>query len=249
MSGPLPAGMELVCGAEQIRRHLDAAVRTAGREVRTLLPAPSRFGGLPGGRPGSLPPPGVEVRAVVTERVVRDARHGALVVGWPGRGLDLRAHPEPPMRLVLVDDEVGIVPVDPADPGRGCYVLRCPGLIGPLAALFEVVWQTARPLSSVEVSRGAGIGVPAGRVDPPSRAMRQALSMMREGATDEAIGRALGVTSRTVRRWMSEAMQQVRAGNRFELGVAAARHGWLATDGSAVTQGTASPARRPGAVR
>ncbi|MFB6613075.1 hypothetical protein ACFCV9_02420 [Streptomyces sp. NPDC056367] len=45
--------------------------------------------------------------------------------------------------------------------------------------------------------------------------------------TDEAAGKPLGVSLRTVRRQMSALMERLNASSRFEAGLKAAQQGWL----------------------
>ncbi|MFJ3881433.1 LuxR C-terminal-related transcriptional regulator [Streptomyces sp. NPDC090077] len=60
-----------------------------------------------------------------------------------------------------------------------------------------------------------------------TRQERELLKLLGSGLTDEAAGRQLGLSLRTVRRMMAELMKRLGAGSRFEAGLRAAQRGWI----------------------
>ncbi|MGH4002765.1 MAG: response regulator transcription factor, partial [Pseudonocardiaceae bacterium] len=56
---------------------------------------------------------------------------------------------------------------------------------------------------------------------------RSLLRMFSQGLKDDAIARALGISSRTLRRLMTEVMRKLGATSRFQAGARAMAHGWL----------------------
>lgn len=56
---------------------------------------------------------------------------------------------------------------------------------------------------------------------------QQLLKLLASGLTDEAAGKRLGVSLRTVRRHMAALMERLNATSRFEAGLKAAQRGWL----------------------
>lgn len=56
------------------------------------------------------------------------------------------------------------------------------------------------------------------------------LRELAEGRTDEAISRRLGISSRTLRRYLSAMLETFGVDTRFQLGMAAVRHGVIAVD-------------------
>ena len=63
-------------------------------------------------------------------------------------GLELRVVEELPMKLVLADADLALVPLDPVGPAGepGAVLLQRSGLLAALDALFESVWRAAYPL-------------------------------------------------------------------------------------------------------
>jgi len=81
-----------------------------------------------------------------------------------------------------------------------------PSLIDAFSWLFESWWQTATPYPI------------------PQRGWEPVLLLMARGRSDEQIAEALDMGVRTVRRRIAEAMDDLGAPTRFELGAAWARH-------------------------
>lgn len=59
---------------------------------------------------------------------------------------------------------------------------------------------------------------------------RRLLTLLSAGLTDHAIARDLGVSERTVRRRITRLQAVLGGRTRFQLGVQAARRGWLVDD-------------------
>ncbi|MFC6593358.1 LuxR C-terminal-related transcriptional regulator [Kitasatospora paranensis] len=128
-----------------------------------------------------------------------------------------RTVPLLPMRLVIVDRSVALVPTDPSDGRRGALELHGAALIQPLCALFDELWRS-----------GADFGLPAVRDDRDLTGSERALlQLLGEGHTDESAGRKLGLSLRTVRRMMQDLMNRLGADSRFQAGAQAVRKDWL----------------------
>ncbi|MFC6594115.1 LuxR C-terminal-related transcriptional regulator [Kitasatospora paranensis] len=128
-----------------------------------------------------------------------------------------RTVPLLPMRLVIVDRSIALVPTDPSDGRRGALELHGAALIQPLCALFDELWRS-----------GADFGLPAVRDDRDLTGSERALlQLLGEGHTDESAGRKLGLSLRTVRRMMQDLMNRLGADSRFQAGAQAVRKDWL----------------------
>jgi DNA-binding CsgD family transcriptional regulator/DNA-binding Lrp family transcriptional regulator len=96
-------------------------------------------------------------------------------------------------------------------------VLRQPSLISAMTLLFEGLWEKAMPVP----------GLDAHREVRGASAQRLLLTQLAGGAKDEQIARALDLSVRTVRRRVSDVMDELGATSRFQAGVEAVRRGWL----------------------
>ncbi|MFI9156604.1 LuxR family transcriptional regulator [Kitasatospora aureofaciens] len=166
---------------------------------------------------------GVQMRSIYLESAANDGGTIAHLDWLTERGARVRVAPSLPMRLVIFDREVAVVPTDPDDTSVGALVLSGPGLVSALCALFEYVWENAAPYGKAPARGAEGL-------NPQTMAV---LSLLAQGHTDEVVARRLGVSVRTSRRITAELMAWLGGRSRFQAGVIAGERGLL--------QGGASP--------
>ncbi|MDX3850196.1 helix-turn-helix domain-containing protein [Streptomyces sp. AK02-01A] len=135
-------------------------------------------------------------------------------------GEEVRFLPEAPMKMVLADDQAGLIPLL-ATPRvlDSCILVHPSALLDALSALFETLWQHAQPFR------------PGGPADDEagefaSEEERRIVSLLATGLPDEAIARQLGVGHRTVQRRVQALLVRLGASSRFQAGVLAASRGW-----------------------
>ncbi|MGH6655115.1 MAG: helix-turn-helix domain-containing protein, partial [Actinocrinis sp.] len=144
--------VEVLTGRDEI----SALVRTIQAEAKCQVRAFDRPPYLD--RPGlSLPRQVEKMRQGVPHRVIYD--RGAL--GWPGRleqdiipslrgGERARVRTELPLKLVMADERVAVIPFSLAPRGEAsAYVVHRSSLLSALGALFEAEWERAVPLSGI----------------------------------------------------------------------------------------------------
>jgi DNA-binding CsgD family transcriptional regulator len=122
-----------------------------------------------------------------------------------------------PMRLVIVDRAIAMVPADPDDGRKGALELHSPGLVQPLCALFDQLWDHAAAF-------GEPVEPDVGGITATEQAL---LRLLDQGHTDEQASRQLGLSLRTVRRMMEGLHHRLGTQSRFQVGAHAARNGWL----------------------
>jgi DNA-binding CsgD family transcriptional regulator len=160
----------------------------------------------------------VTMRSLYLEAIRNDAPLAAYARDLQACGAHVRTSPTLPQRLFIADRRIAVVPLDPRVRGVGVAVVSAAGVIASLLELFEAVWRDAAPLS---------VGNPVDAATGLSDTERTLLTLLAEGATDEAVAKKLSVSLRTVRRIMADLMQRLDAGSRFEAGMKAAKRGWL----------------------
>jgi DNA-binding CsgD family transcriptional regulator/DNA-binding MarR family transcriptional regulator len=217
--------VERVEGAAKVWRTFVRIQRSARREVRAF-DKPPYF--VPPGEHGDEGPNLDERRSLaagaVGYRVVYDqesvALPGRLDNIWEGirRGERARVGSTLPAKVVIGDDEVAIVSSS-ADYQNGlAYLVRRSSLLDVICGLFEATWDRAVPLNRTESRAGEAL---------LSHRDRQLLGLLASGATDTTIARTFDWSIRTVQRHIHELMQHVGARTRFQIGMEAARRGWL----------------------
>ena len=127
-------------------------------------------------------------------------------------GWQCRVYPRLPMRLVLIDERVALLPLGPSGTD-GAALVRAPVIISTLRTYFELLWSRAVPVD--------------GTSEKLTPEQDQALRLVLTGMTDSAIARHLGVSERTVRRYVQALLNELGAANRVALAVAALRDGWV----------------------
>jgi sugar-specific transcriptional regulator TrmB len=117
-----------------------------------------------------------------------------------------------PMKLLMADAQVALIPsMRSYGPGHElrASLTRHPMLIETLQWLFEGVWDASVPIITHY-----------GRTDPRRQML---ISLLMTGSTDNAIAGQLGVTVRSVRRWISDLMDELGVSTRLQLGAALVR--------------------------
>jgi DNA-binding CsgD family transcriptional regulator len=215
------AELEMVTGLDRIRQRLNEFARTATRSAYVMEPTPelavpATYERLIEGELDVLVR-GLDSRSLVASHVVAHQFAYQHYVDIYAAGEQIRHVPVVPLRMVLFDREIALVPIDPDETGRGALVIRAVSLVGALVELFDLVWDAATPLFDEDP-------VDAESLDATDRRL---LRMLANGVKDEAIARQLGLGLRTVRRRVADLMAQLDVSTRFQAGVEAHRRGWL----------------------
>ncbi|MFI9271574.1 helix-turn-helix domain-containing protein [Kitasatospora sp. NPDC052896] len=154
---------------------------------------------------------GVQIRAVYESRVLREAERMAEIRTFAEAGEQARVLPELPLKLAVVDDRWALLPVSAGTELQSVLLVRPSSLLAALTGLFELYWSRAMRLPAPDSAQ------------PPQDRHGQLLALLAAGLTDESIARQLGVSTRTVQRWVRELMDRFGARTRFQAGIQAAR--------------------------
>jgi DNA-binding CsgD family transcriptional regulator len=133
-------------------------------------------------------------------------------------GGQVRTAPILPPRMLIFDRRIVLVPVDPLNTKLGALCTRETAIVASLLTIFQQAWGTAVPLGA-DITASPETGL--------TGVERQLLRLLADGMTDEAAGKRLGISARTVRRQMAGLMERLGATSRFEAGLKAAQRGWL----------------------
>jgi sugar-specific transcriptional regulator TrmB len=118
-----------------------------------------------------------------------------------------------PMKLILVDSQIALIPsMRSYLPGHElrASIVRHALLVEALQWLFEAVWEAAVPIMTSVNSE----------TDPRRQML---ISMLMTGSTDSAIANTLNINVRSVRRWISDLMDELGVTTRLQLGAALVR--------------------------
>jgi DNA-binding CsgD family transcriptional regulator len=172
---------------------------------------------------------GVRYRAVYATGALERADYLADNV-LPGvrAGEEARTLPHVPVKLMVFDDDCAVVsqsavpqstPDGPTD--SSALLIRPCSLLSALIGLFEMCWRAALPF---DVRDRAATRTSDQHLQPHERRL---LGLLAAGMGDDQAARALGVSRRTLFRYLEGMMARTGAANRFQLALHAARNEWI----------------------
>lgn len=133
-----------------------------------------------------------------------------------------------PMKMVMADRQVAIVPLETApDTIEVAAVVHASSLLDSLHVLFELLWDRGTPIGDPRLEGEFAAAAWSERESQQA----SLLTLMAAGVPDKAIARQLGVTERTVQRRIREAMSEHSAHTRFQLGLTLGRGDTVAHPG------------------
>ncbi|AZM58176.1 MULTISPECIES: helix-turn-helix domain-containing protein [unclassified Streptomyces] len=216
-------GIERLDGIEEIRERISLLVRDVRTEVMTLAPGGAQSeASMQAAKPQdqALLERGVRMRTLYLDSV-RNSPATVAYANWLAElNGEVRTTPSLPIRLMVLDRQIAIVPTDEENSRAGALVLSGSGTVTALCALFETIWDSAAPLggaSSREREDERGL----------SPQESEALRLLGQGLTDDAVAKRLGVSPRTARRIAADLMEKLGARSRFQAGSRAVAKGWL----------------------
>ncbi|MGW7682121.1 helix-turn-helix transcriptional regulator [Kribbella sp. NPDC054772] len=160
---------------------------------------------------------GIKIKSVYLQSMAASKQAIEYAAKMHRLGCEIRATPTLPMRLMIVDRELVVMPMDPENPTAGAVIHRTPAVVAVAIALFDSYW-----------ARGTEMFAPDERDESPLTPHEsEVLRLLAGGAKDEQVARLLGISLRTARRITANLSERLDAASRFELGVAAAKRGWV----------------------
>lgn len=222
----IDALIEVVTGTDPIRHRYQQVQQAATAQLRMFVTAP--FVVVPIGENAAEPAAadrGIRIRAILERAVLDEPGAMAEAVDSLHHGLELRVADELPIKLVLADDDLALVPLTLALAGEpGAVLLQRSGLVAALEALFEAVWLRSYPL--VLSSLDGEASTIEELADAPTAIDRQILGLLLAGLTDQAVASQLDLSLRTVQRRLRHLQDLAGVRSRMQLGWHAARHDW-----------------------
>ncbi|MGH3715348.1 MAG: helix-turn-helix transcriptional regulator [Micromonosporaceae bacterium] len=213
---------EVLVGPDETRRMVDVMMRGARREILAVVKPPYAHRPCTGKIERERLAAGVSYRGVYDRSVLNVPGNLDLISGLVVRGALARTAVSVPMKMVIVDRAVAVIPLQlNAHTIQRSLLVRHSSLVGALARVFGDLWQAAVPF-------GPG-AVPAedSPVGEPTDEERRILALLASGATDETIARLMDFSPRTAHRRVRELTAKLGVETRFQAGVAAVRQGWL----------------------
>jgi sugar-specific transcriptional regulator TrmB len=157
---------------------------------------------------------GVRWRAVYSTESLEEPGRLENVRRFRDAGEQARVSPQVPVKLAIADRRIALLPLNTDDPSADhtAILVHPSSLLATLIMLFETLWKSGLPIDPAAFSATTARtrGQPAPEV----------IQLLAAGMTDDAIARHLGVSRRTVGRWIAEFMADSGVATRFQLGLA-----------------------------
>jgi DNA-binding NarL/FixJ family response regulator len=213
--------VERVFGEAQIQERLTelsaaTAVKMATFSPGGALPREHLLAGRE--RTAALFERGVTSRTIYLSAVRNDKPTREHVEWLQEHGSQVRTASVLPVRMILFDDDCALLPANLEDAMEGVVVVRNPGILVALHALYEQVWASASVFGNPK-ARPDGL-----KLDDDERAL---LGLLVEGLTYDNVGKRTGWSKRTVNTKVQTLMSKVGAVNPFTLGARAKELGFI----------------------
>lgn len=214
--------VEVVSGPDAVRHRFTQLQQAAESELLAFVTAPTRlvhWSDNPAERDAARR--GVRMRLIVERELLEEPGAMDDAERSLARGEEIRIAESLPIKLVLADRTMALVPLR-ANAAEGAVVVHTSMLLDALVALFDACWERAIPLRL----RSSAVSPD----DEPSLVTDldvKILSLLLTGMTDEAVAKQLDLSARTIQRRIRQLMDLAGARTRLQLGWHASRAGWL----------------------
>jgi DNA-binding CsgD family transcriptional regulator len=215
--------VELISGREAARHIFEQLDRIAQQEILALMRPPLLVTRVDDDNPHAsqrqAQARGVCFRSVASRDFMAVPGVLTLMLEDMRSGEEIRVTESLPLKMVMFDRRVALIPLDPHGPDSPTLLVRSSALLEALYVMFEMLWDTATPISSSDGSylknRGAS----------PHRTARedQFIALLASGLNDKMIADELGISQRTLGRHVLELEKHFGARTRFQLGWIAAK--------------------------
>lgn len=158
----------------------------------------------------------LEKAALEEDQVVEEARRSV------GANTRLRTVERVPTKLLIADRAVAMVPLAVRSYDAAAVIIKAPSLVQALVTLFDSVWEHGIPMTLDPANE-----LVAGTASGPDELDVAVLSLVLAGLTDDAVGKRLGISGRTVQRRLKTLMDQTNSTSRMQLGWEASERGWV----------------------
>lgn len=162
---------------------------------------------------------GVTLQALHQRSMLGHIAHAQYLWRLERLGVQVRLRDHIPFRMVIFDDRMAGCSVSASPTTEEMLLLHGQRLVTLLGNIFQTLWLEAEPLPDPGVGRRTAL---TETLTPQHLTILRCLA---DGATDQTVARALGITPRTVTRRLNEIYDALGVRSRFQAGLAARRMG------------------------
>jgi DNA-binding CsgD family transcriptional regulator len=163
---------------------------------------------------------GVHVRAIYGQTAAQANRTRKYLTGLAALGAEIRLAPHVPFDLLIGDADLAYLLITAPTGDGGMAEVRGELLIATCQAMYDYCWLQATPYRPDHDS-------PTTDEHQLSNTQLTVLRLMCDGLSDEQICQRLGISTRTLRRYLTQIMTHLGAHSRVHAGVLASQRGFL----------------------
>lgn len=157
---------------------------------------------------------GVDTRWIYPAKAARDPEILEYLTQIAARGAKVRVLASVPNRILVCDRVRAVVPDTGEGPGPKALFITGRPLVRAIYTQFVEMWRASMP-----------VGFSTGGLDVDL--VRDTLSALQTGLTDDAAARQFGWSLRTYRRRIAAVLSLLGTTSRFEAGALARTQGWI----------------------
>ncbi|MGH8428130.1 MAG: helix-turn-helix domain-containing protein [Gammaproteobacteria bacterium] len=161
---------------------------------------------------------GVQYRGIYDRSILELPDAAEHIWAYMKGGEEARVYHTVPLKLIAADHRIALLPLESQQLSGAILLVRSSSLLDALYELFELIWERAAPIlltSSGMLEAGEEESSIASKVE-------HLIPLLAAGLNDKAIAAQLGISHRTLDRYMREFMQSMDARTRFQAGWIAA---------------------------
>lgn len=213
--------IDVVVGLDSELRRCDELQRLASDELRGFDKPPYLSGAINQTVLERLGD-GISVRVLYDKSALEAPGVPAQIRRYRDAGEQQRALDGVPLKMIIADEKLAVIRLTSESTGASSSLFVHPSvLLEGLSRVFETLWRFATPLHPDDAEPGTSA---PGRCSPDESTI---LGLLAVGMTDEAIGRHLGTSVRTVRRQLRATMDRLGVRTRFQAALRAKERNWL----------------------
>jgi sugar-specific transcriptional regulator TrmB len=216
--------VEVITDPESVRHRFAQLQRGAQHEVRSMMvpnlsvvPYDDNEAGYESMRRG------IRYRAILDRAALSEPGIVRAILRDLARGEQIRVADHVPVKLVIADQSLAMLPLTAErNTAPESVLVHAGGVLSALIAYFEAEWDRAYPLWPNRAGDDL-VELRPGEIDVEDA---QVLALLLAGLTDQALAGQLGMSLRTVQRRIRGLMDTAGVDTRIQLGWYAARAGW-----------------------
>lgn len=199
-------------GAASLVRRRMCAVHTGGPPPRELMDDMLM-------RDKEVVDRGVRIQALYLRNLSNTRYRSQYLDNVARLGIEVRLATHLPLRMLIYDDDLALLPIDPENSALGAFAIRSLELVRCLQLFFDYCWVMSTPQYDLSGTTALKLGL--------SDQDMAIIRLLAAGVKDDAISRQLGISPRTLSRAIALLLERLGVQTRFQAALRIAEVGFV----------------------